>query len=115
MISSAFVVWVRQGEYLARHFQYLNLREMHAPQMYNFHNLHSQGHSSVPTFARLQALEIDTLSAMYHVLKVEGRQGTKCHRCVDLKSTVRRFIAADHLFAGDLASVALCGISMMKT
>ena len=49
---SAFVVCVRQGEYLARYFQHLHLREMHAPQMYNFYNLHSRGQSSVPNLCQ---------------------------------------------------------------
>lgn len=67
----------KQGEYLARHFQYLNLREM------------------------LQALEIDTLSAMYHVLKVEG---------VDKNSAKRRRIAGEE----EKQSLVLVATALME-
>lgn len=67
----------KQGEYLARHFQHLNLREM------------------------LQTLEIDTLSAMYQVLKVEG---------VDKNSAKRRRIAGEE----EKQSLVLVATALME-
>lgn len=67
----------KQGEYLARYFQHLHLREM------------------------LQALEIDTLSAMYQMLKVEG---------VDKNPAKRRRIAGEE----EKQSIVLVATALME-